>query len=68
MVKGKYKSMGYIAQETGLPISYIKKLTEAGQIPALRVGRSYRYDLSSVQTALDMLAAKRDAEGGRTNG
>ena len=58
MKEKKYQSAAFVAQETGLPVSYIKRLTVSMQIPSLKVGLRYLYDLKQVQSALDDLAAK----------
>ena len=57
----KYISLGLLAQETGLPKTLLKRYAENGKIPALKTPKQLMFRLSAVQTALDRIASKGDA-------
>jgi len=62
----KYYSLDAIASSLGLPRPYVRRLAETGQIPALQLGRIWRFDEGQVREALRSLA--REAAAARSNG
>jgi len=52
----KYISLSRMIAATKLPRGFLIDLVEAGKIPALLVGRQYRFNLEDVHAALQKLA------------
>lgn len=59
----KFLSLGELAETTGLPVGWIKRETDAGNIPYLQVGRRRMYDLRRVREVLDQRAASSKKGG-----
>lgn len=51
-----------IAKRLGVSVRTVRRLTAAGRIPAVRVGRQLRYDLDAVLRALGDSQFRRDSD------
>jgi hypothetical protein len=58
-----YYSLEALAIATGLPRTYLRQLTVAGEIPALDVNGRLRFDIGQVRSALLRLAERGAGDG-----
>ena len=56
--KNSFVTLDALANNFNLPKGYLKKLAEENLIPSLNVNGRLRFNLKSIQQALDNLAAK----------
>ena len=45
----------YIAILLGLTVQYVRTLTRSGELPAVKVGKNYRYDKGQIMKRLGVL-------------
>jgi len=47
-----------LSKELNLPVKWLKAKAVKGQIPCLRIGRRFRFNVDAVKAALSEMAAK----------
>ncbi len=50
-----------LSRELNLPVKWLKAKAVKGQIPCLRIGRRFRFNIEAVEAALLEMAVKGDA-------
>lgn len=48
-----------LSRELNLPVKWLKAKAVAGQIPCLRIGRRFRFNIEAVKAVLSEMAAER---------
>lgn len=60
-----YVDLELLAYRLGLPVSFIKRMDKAGELPYLEAGGRKRYDIMKVKKVLSRAETKAEKVGGK---